>query len=128
MAEIRKQCVLEVEDDVGRLAELTDRIRTAGINITAMCARVEQGVGRVMVVSDDHDKLYTAVSPFVDQCEFREVVCVSIANKPGGLHGIASALADAGIRINLIYATAEKEPDALVVVDTSDNRKSAEIL
>lgn len=128
MAEIRKQCVLEVEDDVGQLAELTDRIQAAAINITAVCARAEQGVGRVMVVSDDHDKLYTAVSPFVDRCEFREVICVPIANRPGGLHGIASALADAGIRIELIYATAGEESEALVVVDTSDNRKAAEIL
>jgi len=128
MAEIRKQCVVEVEDEIGRLADLTERIKQAGINILAICAWGHQGVGHLMLVSDDHDKVWSAITPFVDQCEFGDVVCAKIANKPGALNAISKKLADAGIGINVIYAAAGDAAEAMVIIDTDDNAKAAKLI
>ena len=128
MAEIRKQVIIEVEDDVGRLADLTERIKQGGINILAIRAWTDQGVGHLMLVSDDHDKVCSAITPFVDQSEFGEVVCAKVPNKPGALHAAAKKLADAGIGINMIYAAAGDSAEATVILDTDDNAKAAKLI
>jgi len=128
MAELRKQCVVEVRDEIGRLAEVTDKVRQAEINICALCAWVDHGVGRLMMVTDDHDKVCTAISPIVDECEFRDVVVLRIPDRPGALNEISRRLAEARINIHMIYATGVEAGRATVVLDTSNNAKAAELL
>jgi len=128
MVELRMQCVVEVTDEVGRLATLTGKIRDAGINIDAVCAWVHQGVGYLRMVTDDHDKVYTAISPMVDKCEFSEVVYTRIPNQPGQLDRLAARLARAGIRINLLYAAGGDESVATVVLETDNNVKAVDEL
>ena len=53
MAQICKQCVAEVDDAVGKLAEVTDGLKDAGVNICSICAWVEGGKGKLMLVAED---------------------------------------------------------------------------
>jgi len=128
MAQICRQITVVVDDKVGRLAELTDAIKDAGVNILALCAWVEDGTGRLMAVTDDPDKACAAVTPLVTKCGFNEVVCTTIANEIGTLNAVARKLADAGISIRVIYLTAGDLAQGTVVMITSDNAKAAEIL
>ncbi len=70
MADIRRQCLIEIEDRIGRLAEITDRIRHAEINILSICAWVDRGVARIVMVTDDHDKVCMAITPIVIVANF----------------------------------------------------------
>ena len=128
MAQVLKQCIIEVPDEVGRLAELTEKIKKAKINILALCGWVEGHTGRLMMVTEDHDQVYTAISLIVDQCEFREVVSVKLPNETGSLNRIAHQLADAGIHVKLVYATGGEADEATVILDTDNNIKAAEII
>ena len=127
MAELCREIRATVPDKTGRLAEVTDKIKDIGVNITALCAWVEGDRGQLRMVTEDSDKVCQAVSPIVESCELGEVVCVKAANTPGTLNEIAHELADAGIGIDLVYATVEGD-QATVVLKTTDNAKAAKIL
>ena len=128
MAEIRRQCRAVVSDKVGRLAEVTDRIKEAGVNILALCAWVEEGRGHILVVGSDPEECCNALSKVVDKCEWDEVVCAKVANEVGALNTIAHKLAEADIQVNTIYASCAETEEAMVVLQTSNNAKAAEIL
>jgi len=128
MAEICRQCNATVTNAVGRLADLTDKVTEAGVNILALCAWGEGDAGHIMLVADDPEKACEAITPAVDKCDWDEVICVKVANRPGALNEISRRLADAGININLVYASTIDAPEATIVMSTSDNAKAAELI
>jgi hypothetical protein len=128
MAQVCKQIEVEVADKVGKLAEVTDKLKGAGVNILALLAWVEGGRGKLMMVTSDNDKACQAVTGIVEKCQMGEVVCLTTPNTPGALDPIARKLADAGINIQCIYATAGQAQQATIVLATTDNAKAAQIV
>ena len=128
MAMVCEQLMVTVGDKVGRLAEMTEQLKASGLNILSLCAWVEQGTGHLMMVTDDNDKARQAVQDMVDDTQSHEVVCVKAANTPGALNEIARTLANAGIGIDMVYATAGDSPEVAIVLQTSDNAKAAELI
>jgi hypothetical protein len=128
MAELTRQCNATVSNSTGKLAEVTDKLKDAGVNILAMCAWGDGNLGHLMLVADDPQKACQSISPAVDQCGWDEVVRVQVANTPGALNEIAHKLADAGIDIVFTYASTTDAPEATVILNTSDNAQAAEIL
>ena len=127
MAKLCKEIHATVADKVGLLADATDKVKAAGVNITGLCAWVEGDKGHLRMLTEDNDKVCQAISPLMESCEMDEAVAVRAPNSPGALNEIARKLADSGININLVYATAEGN-DASIVLKTTDNAKAAEIL
>ena len=123
-----QQISVTVADKVGKMAELTGAVKEAGVNILALCAWVEGETGRLLMVTDDNETACEAITPKVDKCEFSECVRVTAPNTPGALSDVAANLGDAGIGINLGYATAGDTPQAALVLMTTDNARAAEIL
>ncbi len=128
MAKICRQIKVVVPDAVGKLAEVTGKIKAAGVNINAMVAWVHEGKGHLLLVSDDAEKACQAVKPVVEKCEFGEVVCTSIPNKAGTLNAAATILSQSNIGIKMAYATAGSGDKVTLVLDTQDNAKAAKLL
>ncbi|MDP6544619.1 MAG: hypothetical protein QGH60_11555 [Phycisphaerae bacterium] len=128
MAELTRQCNATVTNATGKLAEVTDKLKDAGVNILAMCAWGEGDVGHLMLVADDPQKACESISPAVDECGWDEVVRVHAANTPGSLNEIAHKLAEAGIDVAFTYASTTDAPEAVIILNTSDNARAAEIL
>ena len=128
MASICTQMMVTVTDKVGRLAELTDKVKAAGVNILALCAWVEGDQGHLLMSADDNDKACAAIKDAVASCEATEGICLTAPNQPGALNEIAHKLADAGIAIQMAFATAGGGDEALIVMTTTDNAKAVEVL
>ena len=128
MAQVCKHIEAEVSDKIGRLAEVTDKLKDAGVNIVALLAWVEDGTGKLRMAVDDTDKACAAVSDMMDKCECGEVVCASVPNRPGALNKIAHKLAEAGIAVHCVYATAGNGTQATIALVTDDNAKAARII
>jgi hypothetical protein len=128
MAKLCGEIRATVTNKVGRLAEVTDKVKDAGVNILALCAWVEGDMGHLLMVTADNDKVYKAITPAVETCEFGQVVCVKAANTPGTLNEIAHKLAGAGVGIDLVYAAAGDAGEATIVLRTTDNDKAAKII
>jgi len=128
MATVCNCIMVTVADEVGKLAQVTDRIKDAGLNILALAAWVEGDKGKLIAHTDDNEKACAAVTDSVENCGWKEGICVKSPNTPGALGEIAHKLADAGINIELVYATVADGPEAVVILHTSDNAKAAEIV
>ena len=125
MAKMAEQLKIQVADEVGKLAEITKALKDAEVNVIAANAWLRQGQGFMYLVTDDADKASNALDPVVDSCQTGgQVVCVNVPNMPGALNNVAAKLADAGIAINVCYATTAGG-EAMIVLDTSDNAKAA---
>ncbi|MHC4983778.1 MAG: ACT domain-containing protein [Planctomycetota bacterium] len=128
MAKIAEQLKIQVADKVGKLAEITQALKDAGVNIIAANAWVQEGQGFMYLLADDADKASKALDPVVDRCDTAgRVVCLKVPNTPGALNEVATKLADAGIAIKLCYATTAGN-EAMIVLDTSDNAKAGELI
>ena len=88
----------------------------------------EPGQEQALHSHADNDKVYKAITPAVETCEFGQVVCVKAANTPGTLNEIAHKLAGAGVGIDLVYAAAGDAGEATIVLRTTDNDKAAKII
>ena len=128
MAEIAQQLKIGVANEVGKLAEVTDKIKDAGLNILALCAWVEGDTGQLLMITDDNDKACESLSGVVESCEMQEVVRAVVPEEPGRLNTLAHKLADAGIDIHFAYATTAGGGNAMIVLGTADNAKAAGIL
>lgn len=128
MAEFGKLVHVETANRVGGLADLTDRLKSAGINILSICAWVEGDTGHMLLYTTDNEKACQTLSDAVDKCSFMDAIGVIVPNKPGQLNELSQKLADAGIGINVLYATTTDAPDAAIVLSTTDNTEAAEIL
>jgi len=128
MATVCKTNIVTVADKVGRLAELTGKIKDAGINILALVGWADAQTGHMHIVSEDAEKLCGVLCDEVDSCSYGEIVCVKLPDRPGALNEAATKLAEAGIGIEMVFATACDAPEAAIVMATTDNAKAAEIL
>jgi len=128
MASLRKQIVADMHDEPGKLSELTDRLKFAGLNITAICGWSIQGRGHVMFITDDNEKACHAIQPVVDAVREEEVICVTVPNQPGALSAVAHKIGDMGIFINSIYAAPDDEAESLIVISTDNNARAVELL
>ena len=113
---------------VGKLAELTRKIKDAGVNIYSLVAWVEEDTGHLLLVTDDNNKACSAMSDAVDTCEEDEAVYLKLPHEPGTLHGVAKTLSDKGIDIHMIYATTAEPGQAGVILSTSNNLQAAKLL
>ena len=88
MATPCKSCFLTVDNEVGKLAEVTAKLKEAGLNILAICAWTEGDTGKLIACTDDNEKACEVFKTF-GECGWKEGICVEADNAPGALHAIA---------------------------------------
>ncbi len=128
MATTCKAVEVAVAGETGKLAEIAERIRETGVNIQAFFAWTEGSRGKVLAVTDNCEKVCAAVSDGADSCAVEDALVVTVKNEPGALGEITRKLADAGIGINMVFATPGHAPTATFVLYTSDNARAAELV
>ena len=126
MAKARKakEISFTMPNKAGLLSEVSRAIAGAKANITAICAYAMENSAYFMLTADSHAKAKRALAPLGVGIEEKDVVEVEIPNKPGELQKIAKRIADAGIDIEYMYATAGAGKSTSCVFKTGDNQKT----
>ena len=97
-----------LQDRPGELARLGEATGRAGVNIQGMCAFTGEGRGVIHLLFDD-DAAATARSALEDAgmgvADDREVLVIDVNDRPGTLGGLARALGEANVNIELAYTT-----------------------
>jgi hypothetical protein len=112
---------------VGLLSEITAAIAKAKVNITAICAYAMENEAYFMLTTNSPAKAKKALTPLGRGIEEREVVEVEVPNKPGELQKVAKRIADAGVDIEYMYATAGAGK-ASCVFKTADDLKAMKVI
>ena len=130
MAKARKvkEISFSMANKVGLLSEVTAAIAGAKVNITAICAYAMENEGYFMLTTDSTAKARKALVPFGAEIEENDVVEVELPNKPGELKKVAKRIAEAGIDIEYMYATAGTGKTATGVFRTADDKKAIRVI
>ncbi len=97
-----------LRDRPGELARLGEATGEAGVNIEGMCAMTGEGRGVIHILVPDEkaaavgEALERAGLGVADQ---REVLVIDVNDRPGTLGGLARALGNANVNIELAYTT-----------------------
>ena len=103
-----KDLTVVLQDRPGELARLGEATGRAGVSIQGMCALTGEGRGVIHLLFDDevapkaHRALEDAGMGVADE---REVLVIDVAHRPGSLGGLARALGEANVNIELAYTT-----------------------
>jgi hypothetical protein len=97
-----------LRDRPGELARLGEATGEAGVNIEGMCAMTGEGRGVIHILVAD-EKAAAAREALeatgLGVADEREVLVIDVNDRPGTLGGLARALGDANVNIELAYTT-----------------------
>lgn len=121
-----KEIIATTPDKVGMLAEVTDAIASAGVNILAICAYAMEGHAKFMMLTSDNGKAMNALKMRKISAEEVDAISVSLSNKVGAAKELADKIAKAGIDISYCYGSTGNGSEALLVLATKDVNKALE--
>jgi hypothetical protein len=121
VARMTKEIIAVVPARVGLLADVTEAIKVAGVNITAVSAYERDGQGKFLLVTDDNDAASKALARLNADVREKDVVVVELPDRPGALEEVARKVAEAGINIEYTFGTVGPGGVARVVLKTSDD-------
>lgn len=101
-----KDLTVVLEDRPGELAKLGEAVGAAGINIEGMGGDAREGRGVLHILIEDAPAARAALSGAgIEVQEERDALVVEVEDRPGTMGEVARKLADAGVNIDLAYAT-----------------------
>jgi hypothetical protein len=130
MAKARKakEMSFTMPNKAGLLSEVSRAIAGAGVNITAICAYAMGNTAYFMLTTASNVKAKKALEPWGVLIEERDVVEVELLNRPGELQKVAKRIADAGIDIEYMYATAGAGKSTTCVFKTANDMKAIKVI
>lgn len=120
-----KQLSIFLENQSGRLADVTEAIGAEGVNIRALSLADTSGFGVLRLIVDDIEKAHDALKGSGFTVRETDVIAVGIPDRPGGLGSILKILSDAKINIEYMYAFVSKASENAVVIFRVDNADGA---
>ncbi len=94
-----KQLHIFVENKPGRLKTITESLQKIGINIRAFAIQDRGDYGLMKLIVSDPRQAHLSLADMGCACALKDVLAVSIPDRPGNLHRLLGALADGGINI-----------------------------
>jgi hypothetical protein len=120
-----EQISVFLENKSGRLAEVTNILSRAGVNIRALSLAdtADFGILRLIVNQGDLAKQVMKENGFT--VGKTEVVALEVPDRPGGLAEILKILHEAGINVEYMYAFVQRSGDNAVIIFRFDELDKA---
>lgn len=99
-----EQISIFLENKTGRLADVTDALGVAGINIRALSLADTSDFGILRLIVNDPEKAKVVLREKGFTVARNNVVAVEVDDRPGGLHDILSMLENNGVNVEYMYA------------------------
>jgi len=121
-----EQLTVFLQNEKGRLMELTKVLADNGINISALSVaeNAEYGVMRMLV--SDNDKAIDALKKADFSAKKTSVLLVNTPDVPGALMEILTKLADEGINVSYMYGYSSGDVSNLIL-KVSDPEKAVSL-
>lgn len=108
----------------GELADVTNALSFAGVNIKSVAAMNLGNEALVRLIPSDADVARSALRDKNIRFEENEVITVLLENKAGELTGVAAKLAEGGLNLEAVYVVG-LEDDLIELAIVTDNIKKA---
>ena len=124
-----QQLSIFIENKPGRLAEITEVLAAANIDIRAISVADTSDFGILRVIVDQPEKAVTTLKEHGMTVSLTNVIAVGIDDKPGAFAKAVRILADAGLDMEYMYAFISRDQGkAFVIIRTNNAQKASEIL
>ena len=124
-----KQIVVSIENEPGRLSEVTESLGNAGINLRALNLVDTGAFGQLRLLVSDVATARKILMKMQIPAYVNEVVAAEIEDKPGSLAKLLKPLTAAGVTVIFMYAFITfSKGNAIMVFRFSDNDKAIEVL
>lgn len=131
MENVEKRSELKViaKDRVGAIADISRLISDKGVNIEDICVYTMGGDAIFYLITDDNNKLAKVFSEKGYRVEARDVVVLSLKNRPGALQKVAEKLKEENIDVKYLYGTMSGTgEDTTLVFSSNDDEKAVDVL
>lgn len=126
---IIKQISIFVENKAGRLAEITETIAAAGIDIRALSIADTTDFGILRLIVDKPDEAASTLKAAGLTVSITNVIAIGIDDTPGAFAKPMRYLADAGIDVEYMYAFISRDTEkAYVILRVADNEAATKVL
>lgn len=120
-----EQISIFLENKAGRLAEVTQVLSDAGVNIRALSLADTSDFGILRLIVDDNDRAKAALKEKGFTVGKTDVVAVEVDDRPGGLGRILSILSKEGINVEYMYAFVQHSGKDAVIIFRFDDIDAA---
>lgn len=114
-----------IENQSGRLYEVTDLLGKNGINIRALSLADTSDFGILRLIVNDPERAYSLLRENGFTVGRTEVIAVEVPDKPGGLASVLKALNENKINVEYMYAYVEMSGDCAVMIFRFDETDKA---
>jgi hypothetical protein len=125
---IIKQISLFAENKPGRLANVADKLKSAGINIRAFTIAESGDFGIIRMVVDNTDYAYNVLHNAGFTVSETNVLGIEMDDVPGSMSRIAEIFGKAGVNIDYAYAFVTRNQKALLILRVNDVEKAVKTL
>jgi hypothetical protein len=117
--EIRNEVIFKAPTRVGLLADVTEALSKAGVNILAIGAYDKGDSGEFLMITSNNKLAYEALSGLGGEMDMQSVVVAEVPNTPGELAAISRKLANHDINVSQVFATSVNGADKVMLVLTA---------
>lgn len=122
-----KQLSVFLQNEQGRLEEVTDILYKQGINISALSIAETAEYGILRMIVSDIEKASAALRNESFSVRSSDVLCVETPDIPGELHKKIKLLSNAGINLSYMYGYSNGGT-ARLIMKVSDPEKALHLL
>ena len=124
-----QQLSVFIENKPGRLAEITEVLANADVDIRAISVADTSDFGILRVIVDRPKEAVIALREHGMTVSLTNVLAVGIPDEKGSFSKVIRILADAGIDVEYIYAFVSRDKDkAYVIIRTEKSTRAAQVL
>jgi hypothetical protein len=124
-----EQISIFVENKAGRLAEVTQVLSEAGVNIRALSLADTSDFGILRLIVDNNDMAKAVLKEHGFTVGKTDVVAVEVEDRPGGLSRILDILSHQNVNVEYMYAFVQHSgKDAVIIFRFDDIDKAVKLL
>ncbi|MFV0422084.1 ACT domain-containing protein [Oleidesulfovibrio sp.] len=120
-----EQISVFLENKAGRLAEVTNALADAGINLRALSLADTSDFGILRLIVADHEKAKQVLKDKGFTVGRTTVLAVEVPDKPGGLNDILQTLSDNKVNVEYMYAYVQPGGNSAVLIFRFDRTDQA---
>ena len=122
-----KQLSVFLQNELGRLEEVTDILYKNGINISALSIAETAEYGVLRMIVSDIDKAASALKVEDFSVKITDVICIETPDIPGELHKTLQILSGEGINLSYMYGYSNGGT-ARLILKVSDPARAIQLL
>ena len=123
-----QQLSIFLENKLGRMAEISNILGQACVNIRALSLADTTDFGIVRLIVDDENKAANVLKDNGITVVKTDVVAVELPDKPGGLAKALNVLQEEKLSIEYLYSAATRRDKAYIIFRFDEPERAIEVL